>query len=131
MLTVLDRFWSKLDKSDGCWLWTAACNRDGYGAFSVNGRMVKAHRFAYEELVGPIPDGLVIDHLCRNRECVNPAHLEPVTHVENVRRGRPGDQNRRKTHCPMGHPYDDANTIHKNGRRFCRACRTIHNSRRS
>jgi hypothetical protein len=82
-----DRFWEKVDKSGECWLWQAG-KCAGYGRFFVPGsRPVPAHRWAYEALVGPIPDGLVIDHLCRNPACVNPAHMEPVTIVENVRRG--------------------------------------------
>jgi len=88
-----DRFWSKvrLCPRDGCWLWTGAPNADGYGRFQrrlATGvyRMVKAHRYAYELLVGPIPEGLTLDHLCLHRLCVRPSHLEPVTNAENVRR---------------------------------------------
>lgn len=81
------RFWAKVDKSGGCWVWTGACNSDGYGNFLFEGANWRAHRWSYERLVGPIPDGLVIDHLCCVTRCVNPAHLEPVTHLENVRRG--------------------------------------------
>lgn len=82
------RFWAKVDKTETCWLWTAAIRRrSGYGVFSHQARTMLAHRFAYELLVGPIPDGLVIDHLCRVRHCVNPDHLEPVTQRENLRRG--------------------------------------------
>lgn len=84
------RFWAKVDRTtgDACWPWTARLDRDGYGTLKMpTGRSIRAHRFAYELLVGPIPEGLVIDHLCRNRRCVNPAHLEPVTAEENWRRG--------------------------------------------
>lgn len=80
------RFWSKVDKGDDCWVWTGWTDRDGYGALDVGGKFTRAHRFAYEELVGPIPEGLTIDHLCRVKHCVNPAHLEPVTAEENTRR---------------------------------------------
>ena len=81
------RFWSKVKKSRGCWLWQGAINTNGYGNFHNKGRTVKAHRFAYEICVGEIPKGLTIDHLCRVRHCVNPSHLEPVTMRENFLRG--------------------------------------------
>ena len=83
----MNRFWSKVAKSEGCWNWTSTTNGRGYGTFRVGRVKVYAHRFAYETTVGPIKEGLVVDHLCRNPRCVNPAHLEPVTHLENVRRG--------------------------------------------
>lgn len=76
----------------------------------------------YEGLVGPIPDGFTLDHLCRNTSCANPAHLEPVTHEENVKRGRSGEGQALRTHCPQGHEYTDDNTYQHGGRRFCRAC---------
>ena len=77
--TPEERFWAKVDKTDDCWLWTANRTNAGYGHFWLDRRMVLAHRFAYELLIGPIPDGLTLDHLCRVRACVNPAHLEAVT----------------------------------------------------
>lgn len=80
------RFWSKVDASGDCWEWTGGRTDTDYGLFNVDRRMVKAYRFSYELLVGPIPDGLEIDHLCRMRHCVNPDHLEPVTRSENNRR---------------------------------------------
>lgn len=84
---LTDRFWSKVAiHEDGCWLWTGARNSRGYGQWAVNGLSRSVHRVAYEALVGPIPDGLTIDHLCRNKLCVNPDHLEPVTIAENVAR---------------------------------------------
>lgn len=89
MSALDERFWAKVDRrSDAeCWLWLAATAGAGYGQFGANGKSVRAHRYAYEALVGPIPDGLEIDHLCNIRLCVNPGHMEPVTHAENVRRG--------------------------------------------
>lgn len=120
------RFWAKVDKDapGGCWLWTAGQSPDGYGKFSLHSRSTPAHRLAYELLRGPIPDGLYLDHLCRVRRCVNPAHLEPVTHRENILRGDTlPAANARKTHCPAGHPYDTENTIREaDGRRRCRVC---------
>lgn len=88
--TVEDRFWAKVDKTsdpNGCWLWTASVGSHGYGAFGVGQAVKVAHRIAYELTVGPIPEGLHLDHLCRRHACVNPAHLHPVTLRENVGRG--------------------------------------------
>lgn len=104
---------------NGCWIWTASRNSKGYGLASVGGGAIAlAHRIAYELLVGPIQEGLQIDHLCRVRECVNPSHLEPVTAAENVRRSRA-----HITHCPKGHEYTPENTIRNHGtRRNCRTC---------
>lgn len=118
-----DRFWPKVDASGDCWLWTASRFPDGYGSFSVNGRARGAHRVAYELLVGPIPSGLTLDHLCRNPSCVNPTHLEPVTDRENVRRGHgPTAVNARKTHCIHGHLLDEQNTYIYPAGRCCRRC---------
>lgn len=129
--TPEERFWAKVRKTESCWLWASTINSSGYGAFSADSTDVLAHRFAYELLVGPIPAGLVLDHLCRVRHCVNPAHLEPVTVVENLRRGESfSAQNAAKTHCPAGHPYDAGNTIVRRGRRECRACVAARSLRR-
>ncbi len=118
-------FWSKVHAlNNGCWEWQAG-KTEGYGRFHFSHReAVYAHRFAYERLVGPIPEGLTIDHLCRNRACVIPGHMEPVTNSVNVLRGvGPPARNARKTHCPRGHPYDSINTRYGgNGDRYCRAC---------
>jgi hypothetical protein len=103
-----------------CWPWTGARTSHGYGATTLDGRYAVASRAAYELLIGPIPEGLVLDHLCRNRACVNPAHLEPVTHQVNINRGVGCPASR--THCPQGHPYDEANTMHSCGARRCRTC---------
>jgi len=113
----------------GCWNWLGGHFSDGYGTFWDNKRAVYAHKFSYEQLVGVVPIGLDLDHLCHNRGCVNPQHLEAVTHGVNVRRGlapRLSKQRQtNKTHCPYGHPYNEINTVWvKNGRwRECRLCR--------
>lgn len=114
------RFWDKvISLADGCWQWTSSKTRDGYGTFHLDGKSRRAHRLAFMDLVGPIPDDLVLDHLCRNRACVNPAHLEPVTRLTNARRG----QQAMATHCKSGHPFDEANTyVDPAGKRNCRAC---------
>jgi hypothetical protein len=106
------------EPNSGCWLWTGYALKTGYGTSTSDGRSKLVHRQAYEIAVGPIPDGLHIDHLCRVRSCVNPKHLEPVTAAENVRRSAA-----HKTACVHGHPYDEENTRWHNGiHRECRAC---------
>lgn len=123
-MTLPPRFWAKVVKTDTCWLWVGGKNHYGYGSYRVNGFAAQAHRVAYEALRGRILDGMTLDHLCRNRDCVNPAHLEPVSLAENILRGEsPPAQNARKEACPYGHPYDEANTyITKRGCRQCRKC---------
>lgn len=118
----LQCFWEKVDDSAGpekCWLWTAHTSDGGYGRFTFDGHTTVAHRLAYEALVGAIPEGLVLDHLCRVRNCVNPAHLEPVTTRENNLRafGWAGI-NARKVRCPKGYEY----FINSQGNRECRTC---------
>lgn len=141
-----ERFWAKVDRSGPvpaarsdlgpCWLWTAAKDHGGYGKFfveKINGkaRLVQAYRIAYQLEVGPIPDDMAVDHLCRTPACVNPAHLEPVTQRENLWRGNvPDIYNWRATHCPQGHPYDNDNTYWYGNNRKCRKCR-IEAGRRS
>lgn len=123
MSTLAERFWSKVNRTEECWVWTAGLHQSGYGRFYVGGKRVKAHRFAYESEIGPVPEGLELDHLCRNLRCVRPDHLEAVTHQENVRRGMsPFGISARKTECPQGHPYDEQNTYVDRGRRRCRKC---------
>lgn len=133
--TFEDYFWSRVNK-DGpiparcpergpCWLWLGELiKRTGYGQVGREGRNYRAHRLSYELLIGPIPLGLELDHLCKVRHCVNPAHLEPVTGKVNKLRGDTFNaRNAAKTHCPKGHPYDEKNTyMHPRGLRCCRQC---------
>lgn len=124
------RFWRFVhpEPLSGCWLWSGAISNEGYGRFRFGVRGSKqgmAHRFAYELLVGPIPQGLQLDHLCRTPACVNPAHLEPVTGRENLLRGDTFQaRNAAKTSCVHGHPFDERNTEWRpTGGRACRECR--------
>lgn len=129
---IEDRFWAKVDFTGPCWEWMAGRDRDGYGRFSARGMASQyAHRVAWELLGLVIPDGLCLDHLCRNKSCVNPDHTEPVTIAENTRRAGfkkgmrtvIGDYHLGKTHCKRGHAYDAANTyITPDGWRHCREC---------
>lgn len=128
---VVERFAEHVALTDsGCIVWLAGTNAVGYGQFRLSPadgcRRVYAHRWSYEHHIGPIPDGLHLDHLCRVRHCVNPDHLEPVTLAENVLRGESGPaKNARKTHCPQGHPYSGDNLyVRPNARqRVCLQCR--------
>lgn len=137
-MTREQRIDSHIDRQPGgCWLWTAAVNDSGYGVTTTDGaRYAMAHRAVYEIHVGPIPEGLHLDHTCHtmdsscagglgcpHRRCVNPEHLEPVTPQENNRRSLSlSAQNATKTHCPQGHEYSEANTYRRDGRRECRSC---------
>lgn len=125
------RFWAKARQDEsGCWLWTAS-TVDGYGQIKSERRMVKAHRLTYEAANGPIPQGLDVDHLCRVRHCVNPEHLEAVTHVENIRRGDSLTTRRSAQEaCKRGHPFDEANTYLWRTSRICRTCRSEQNRAR-
>jgi len=121
--TVAERFWEKVDKADGCWEWTAYKDARGYGSFNLNGRPIRAHQYSYQEAYGPVPQGLEIDHRCRNTGCVKPTHLEAVTHQENISRGNAGINSRMKTHCPQGHPYDGpGGRVNSVGSRYCLIC---------
>lgn len=136
-MTTLDtRFWAKVDRrgETGCWEWTAAKDRHGYGVIGRGTReegVARAHRVSYELNVGPIPEGLVIDHLCRNRGCVNPAHLEVVSLGENTARGeshaRLRDVMDARTHCKHGHEFTEQNTRRdaRTGGKRCRECARI------
>ncbi len=125
-----DRFWSKVDKSpNGCWLWVGSLSSAGYGTFNLGRRgdgYALAHRYSYESVRGNVPDGLVLDHLCRNRACVNPDHMEPVTNRENILRGQaPSALVHHSGRCARGHERTEENTYwHKSGTGWnCRQCR--------
>lgn len=139
---VAVRLWRNVDRrgANECWPWLRKPSRTGYGYIADKGKSRLVHRVAYELEVGPIPDGLGLDHLCHtndesclggptcpHRKCCNPAHLEPVTNLENAQRGRAGDAVRRRvaliTHCPQGHEYTEENTYtYASGGRMCRTC---------
>ena len=122
--------------SGGCWVYTGGLTCHGYGRVGIGSltdgtrRGALAHRVLYEIRVGPVPAGWDLDHLCRKPACVNPEHLEPVTHRENVMRGRsPIARNPEKTHCPHGHEYAGRNLGYDNGARICRTCRAAQQQR--
>lgn len=136
---VEDRFFSFVaEQENGCWLWTGKPDTQGYAYFySGAGRTPRGHSWAYRHFVGEVPSGLHLDHICHSfdedcaggkcahRLCVNSAHLEPVTPLENTRRGR---GHGKETHCPGGHEYTDSNTYRRAGRRQCKACRDARNA---
>lgn len=140
MASLQERFETKYipEPNSGCWLWTGGATSAGYGIIYTgnSGELPKsttAHRIAYLLFKGPIPDGLEIDHLCRVRSCVNPDHLEAVSHRVNLFRGKSiSSIHSRLTHCPKGHPYSDDNLyVHnKTGWRQCRICRSHHSRNR-
>ncbi len=124
------RFWARVDvrQPDQCWEWPGHIMDNGYGQFAPHRLVMLAHRFAYQDCAGQIPAGFEIDHLCRNRACVNPAHLEAVTRSENIRRALPFRPP--KTHCVHGHPLT-ADNVYTNGTRsWCRACRAARSAER-
>jgi hypothetical protein len=125
------RFWARVDHTHdlGCWPWTGRLLRSGYAQIKVEGRNLMAHRFAYEDAVGPIPEGMTLDHLCRVRSCCRPSHLEPVTPRENTLRGESmAAIHARRDCCVNGHMYMPENTLTYPGRpRVCRECKNERN----
>jgi hypothetical protein len=133
-VTAPARFFAKVEEQpNGCWLWIGGLDRKGYGKFHVTKkREARAHRWCFEYVLGSIPEGLDLDHTCRNRRCVNPSHLEPVTRRVNLLRGETiPAAHARKTHCPQGHAYSPENTYLYRGMRQCVACRKTRDQRRS
>ena len=130
--TPEERFWRKVNKTETCWLWTGSLKAAGYGRLRVGEAYVGAHRYSYELHVGPIPAGLQLDHLCRTPACVNPAHLEPVSCRENVRRGvSPAAVNARREECLHGHALSGYNLIWEGTHRLCRICANAKQRRRT
>jgi hypothetical protein len=129
----------EINDDDKCWNWQGSINHAGYGIFYLLKNKIRAHRFSFELFKCFIPDGLTVDHLCFNKKCVNPRHLESVTLIENIRRGngkifqshkvKNNSINHRKrdsiTHCPQGHPYSSDNTYRIGNHRMCRACQRL------
>lgn len=127
--TILDRFWKKVQKTESCWLWTGMKSEKGYGLLHVNGKVKRAHQVAYIGITGTkIPEGMQLDHLCRNPACVNPSHLEPVTSRENTIRGIAArvaahGPRKRKEFCKYGHPMSGENLyVRPDGQNACKTC---------
>ena len=130
---TVERFHAHIIEDKRCWVTDLRPNAKGYVYMWIERRMVRLHRWSYEHFIGPIPEGMVLDHTCcdptscdggntcPHRKCVNPLHLMPITNVENVQRGH--NRMRERTHCPQGHEYNEENTRWYDGRRYCRQCK--------
>lgn len=122
------------EDTDSCWLWKGKHRKPRqYPAFKIDGKHIQVHRWTYEHFVGPVPEGLLVDHLCNNNNCLNPWHLEPKTSLANTMRGStPARRNAERTHCIHGHPFDEANTRYRKSytserlHRWCATCNLIH-----
>ncbi len=138
-MTVEERFWSKVDKSGDCWIWTGSHDGKGYGVLAVERRNVRATHLSMELAGHVVSQDKLVMHVCDNPPCVRPDHLRVATHLDNMRDMFAKGRNRSigksyRTHCPAGHPYDEANTIQWTGRRtlrrVCRACEQAREARR-
>lgn len=134
--TWLERFYDKVDTSGDCWLWTAAIIRGGYGLFAFPEKNRTAHRGLWDNIMGAVPDGFELDHLCRVPKCVRLDHLEIVPHLENMRRSQPfrdnygfAAENAAKQFCKEGHEYTPENTYRMKSRPTARYCRACHHAR--
>tara|TARA_R110000851_G_scaffold156925_1_gene299466 strand:+ start:43 stop:492 length:450 start_codon:yes stop_codon:yes gene_type:complete len=120
-MVLPDRFWNKVNKTEDCWEWTSSKTKKGYGEFSYNSATKRAHRLSYEDINGKIPEGLEIHHICNNRICVNPKHLEAVTHLANI---QISVLRNKRTHCTKGHELTPDNLVHRTNRAHteCATC---------
>ena len=125
---MIDIYSRAVESETGCWLWQGSLDEHGYGRVIRNKKRYRLHRVSYELMVADIPDGLVIDHLCRTRNCINPYHMEPVPQSVNAARGNTA-RSLDRTHCKRGHELTEANTNNLNGWRRCKTCQAAASAR--